>query len=489
MVELSDLVAVEGLGLNPIHLAESARPLRWVATSELPDPTPFLEGGELLLTTGLETKGWRTQWSGYVQRLVDAGVVAVGLGVGLTHAVPPAALVRACQRHDLSLVEVPRETAFVAVSQAAARLLEDEEAAAARISLDFQRRLTQAALGMDTAALLERLGQLLAGAAAVVSRDGQVEAGPSGPDPGLLDVVAVTKEARRIRGQGFGAISTVAEPGCTTVVRPIGLEGRPASYLAVAIAGAMGTPQRSAITTAGVLLSLAVERRAERRSADRRLRARALDFVLRDDRRTAAVLLEAAEPPIRLPSRLCILRAAGDPDAVADAMSRVEDAGLLVGVVDDELVCVAPAQRAGDLAGDVLADSLQVGVGRAVGAVEARRSYETAGFALGETTPAAPLRQWDDLADAGPVGLIPASAARAYADSFLAPLDGEHRTLLASFLRHHGSRGAVADELGVHRNTVRNRVAEIERRLAASLDDPGIRAGAWIALRVADADR
>ena len=29
------------------------RPLSWVHVSELADPTPFLEGGELLLTTGL----------------------------------------------------------------------------------------------------------------------------------------------------------------------------------------------------------------------------------------------------------------------------------------------------------------------------------------------------------------------------------------------------------------------------------------------------
>jgi len=29
-------------------------PVRWVHTSELDDPGPYLEGGELLLTTGLK---------------------------------------------------------------------------------------------------------------------------------------------------------------------------------------------------------------------------------------------------------------------------------------------------------------------------------------------------------------------------------------------------------------------------------------------------
>ena len=30
------------------------RPVRWVHISELADPTPWLSGGELLLTTGLQ---------------------------------------------------------------------------------------------------------------------------------------------------------------------------------------------------------------------------------------------------------------------------------------------------------------------------------------------------------------------------------------------------------------------------------------------------
>ena len=36
-------------------------PVRWVHISELPDPTPWLAGGELLLTTGLQLTDERTQ--------------------------------------------------------------------------------------------------------------------------------------------------------------------------------------------------------------------------------------------------------------------------------------------------------------------------------------------------------------------------------------------------------------------------------------------
>ena len=74
VVTVADLVAMPGLGLRP---APGAPPLdgpvlRWVATSELADPTPYLEGGELLLTTGLGTRGWSQEWTAYVDRLADA---------------------------------------------------------------------------------------------------------------------------------------------------------------------------------------------------------------------------------------------------------------------------------------------------------------------------------------------------------------------------------------------------------------------------------
>ena len=41
----------------------------------------------------------------------------------------------------------------------------------------------------------------------------------------------------------------------------------------------------------------------------------------------------------------------------------------------------------------------------------------------------------------------------------------------------------MADELGLHRNTVRNRLDVIEATLPGALDDPQIRASAWIALQ------
>src|SRR5690606_30978316 len=64
-------------------------PVRWVAVSELTDPTPYLEGGELLLTTGLRWSH-ETDAARYVRRLVDRGVAGLGFGLGVVHDQVPS---------------------------------------------------------------------------------------------------------------------------------------------------------------------------------------------------------------------------------------------------------------------------------------------------------------------------------------------------------------------------------------------------------------
>ena len=53
MLTVADILETEALRLTLRGgLAGVERPVRWVHISELEDPTPWLRGGELLLTTG-----------------------------------------------------------------------------------------------------------------------------------------------------------------------------------------------------------------------------------------------------------------------------------------------------------------------------------------------------------------------------------------------------------------------------------------------------
>ena len=325
MLSVAELLAQPQLGLRAHLLPQPDLGVRWVATSELTDPTPFLEGGEVLLTTGLDTRGWRREWQPYVARLRVAGVAALGLGVGLTHRRVPVALVNACRDGDLNLFEVSRQRTFVAISQAAAALLDRDEDATARRLVEIQRGLVQAALRSDDPeVLLLRLADAVDGAAALFDRDGVCRHGPVGPCAASLDPAVVAAEVARIRSHGSRASASVVSGGTSIVVLPLGVGPRPEGFAAVGIAGRFGETQRSATTTGVALLSLAEQRRVDRRTTDRRLRTRALELLVAADTNAARIVLAArtgtSPDDVALPPRTRLLRADGHPDAREDAI-------------------------------------------------------------------------------------------------------------------------------------------------------------------------
>src|SRR5664279_5294165 len=76
------------------------RRIEWAHSIELADPSPWLRGGELLLTTGLRLPfAGDDELRSYVDRLNRAGVVALGFGVGLSHARVPDAMVAVSYTH------------------------------------------------------------------------------------------------------------------------------------------------------------------------------------------------------------------------------------------------------------------------------------------------------------------------------------------------------------------------------------------------------
>ena len=52
------------------------------------------------------------------------------------------------------------------------------------------------------------------------------------------------------------------------------------------------------------------------------------------------------------------------------------------------------------------------------------------------------------------------------------------------WLAHHGQTSAAASELGVHRHTLRSRIATAAHLLQRDLDAPDSRAEIWTALRL-----
>lgn len=128
-IELETLLRDYLLGLVLIAGAagdDESRPVQWVHSSDLEDPTPFLTPRTVLLTTGRQFSASleHDQADAYVRRLKEAGVTALGVAIGLEWDRIPPTLIDACERRQLPLFRVPYDTPFIAIVRTAARLIE-----------------------------------------------------------------------------------------------------------------------------------------------------------------------------------------------------------------------------------------------------------------------------------------------------------------------------------------------------------------------------
>ena len=142
-------------------------PVRWVHISEILDPTPWLSGGELLLTTGMQLDT-PAQAREYAARLADHHLAGLGFGTGFKHATVPEALLEVAAEREFPVFEVPYELPFIAITEAAFTQLVNEQYAVLRRALAAQERLERIVLserGLE--ALVSALATLI-GAAVVV---------------------------------------------------------------------------------------------------------------------------------------------------------------------------------------------------------------------------------------------------------------------------------------------------------------------------------
>src|SRR5215207_679020 len=138
-------------------------PVRWVHISELEDPTPWMSGGELLLTTGLQLDTPKRQRA-FVARLADHQLAGIGFGTGFTHPSVPKALLTAARERELPLFEVPYEVPFIALTERAFSRLVNEQYAVLRRAISAHERLERIVLaerGLD--AVVAALATLIGG--------------------------------------------------------------------------------------------------------------------------------------------------------------------------------------------------------------------------------------------------------------------------------------------------------------------------------------
>jgi purine catabolism regulator len=498
---VGQVAALPDLGLSVrTTSADLDRTVRWVAVSEHADPTPWLEGGDLLLTTGMSITGEDEPAAEYVTRLVAADVAALGFGVGLSHQSVPAALVAAAEAAGLPLLEVPQPIPFVALSKAVSRLLTAEEYAESATSFESQRRLIRAALAEPGAAgVIPVLAKQVGGFALHLDPSGAVVA--AYPSSSAARAGALGAELDRLRSRGLLASAAVATAEEHVVILPIGVKGAAEGFLVVGSPRVLRSADQAVMNLAVSVLSWqASQPTATEAGMDawrRLLLSSAAEHGLEQE------ILDGLGLPGLHPRRAVAVAVRGVNDApVADAdLSMVHRSGSVVLCrTDGGLTGFAAVEDDGTPSSVVRALADVPGV-RVVGVscvldltdpanVRQSRHQAAQAAAIGSG-----LRLYEDEPARGLTSLLDAATTSAWAQGYL----GELRTsaegpelmdTLRAWLDQHGQVDAAAQRLGIHRHTVRHRLRRAEGVLGRSLDDPAVRADLWFALaavRLADA--
>lgn len=470
-VPLTALLARDDLGLTRIAGPDDpGTALHGAQTSELADPSPYLLGGELLLTAGVHITGTAPgDWAdAYVERIVGAGGVALGFGVAPVHDTVPRALVDACERHGLPLLEVPPRTPFSAVARAVWQLMAQARLTELRRVAEAQQSLAAAASRPDPVpSVLRQLARRVGGAAVLYGPDGAVLA-EAGRLPDALPAGALAALARQVTSRGSASASDTAG-GVRLAAYALGA-GR-GFVLAVALPG--GSSGDHTITSvAAVLLSLLT---GEQLSGSGAARSSAL----------VRLLLGAAPEdvaPVLGGGPWTVVHARPDghaPDPVAASALGAALGTPLVDLGADVVRALLPGDRAPAAQPGW---TLGVSAPAAPGEWPAADAQAARALARARATRVPLVRH---AARPALAALVDPEDAAAHARALLAPLAGSPALAetLRTWLSLHGSWDRTATALAVHRNTVRQRITRCAALLEADLDDPDVRMELWFALR------
>ncbi|MEW2422810.1 PucR family transcriptional regulator [Streptomyces nigra] len=319
-------------------------PVRWAHVSELADPVPYMEGGELLLITALQLDAEDPEaMRRYVRRLAGAGVVGLGFAVGVNYEEIPKALVDAADEEGLPLLEVPRRTPFLAISKAVSAAIAAEQYQAVTAGFAAQRELTRQALTSGPEGLLAALASQVNGWAALYDASGAVVA--TAPEWAGRRAARLTADVERLRERPAPASSVVGGPENEDRVElhSLGTGRRPRAALAVGTAAALGTAERYAVHSAIALLTLTTERSRSLQAAEQRVGAAVLRMLLAgqpDHARAVAGGLYGGL--LDAPFRVIVAEAA--PVSAA----RVVDSGTRVALTKASAAALVVAADAGD---------------------------------------------------------------------------------------------------------------------------------------------
>lgn len=491
--------------------------LRWVEPSELEDPTPYLLDGEFILTAGLPflgDGGSPRKVDAYVQRLVGAGVGALGFGLEPYFDAVPEALVTACRRHNLTLVEFPRTVPFAAIGLAFSQLLESDNARVFRQLADTNRQLMRAVLSARPEhELLAALAQRVPVWALLVGADGRVRArssaaGSAGP-PGAVELSALQPLLKRLlAGSGPRVEMESLEEPVSSLVFGHPLRSTRDANLGALVLGSGGplTPAQNSVVSSVVgLLELLVRQRTSGSLAPSQL---ATALLLHPESATSGgtkhvnglrdLLAQSISSTRSAPLRV-VQGVKAEPGGPGDSpvrellqWRRMFDTKL-VEITDYGFTAVTRLKVDDALLAETEALGWRLVVGDATEFQELASAYRRATSLRARVEATGRSARVDEVTWTV-AGLLGREAGTMLAARLLEPVlsqeDPERRNaqlaVLRTWLAENGSWDATAKALGLHRNSVRRQVNALAELLDTDLNLAQVRAELWFALQYVD---
>ena len=422
----------------------------------------------------------------------------------------PAELVAAARRHGLPILEVPKQTPFIAISRAVSKAVAADEYAAVTKTFTAQQALTKAALstaGPDR--LVRLLAQQVSGWVVLLDPAGAPIA--ASPETARSKVAALVPEMKVLAAHR-GTVSSGFPLGADTVsLQSVGTGQRGRAFLAVGRPGPLSAADRHLVNAAVMLLTIRLEQSSATDAGLGKLRSAVVRLVLSGQSELARPIAE--QFATGLPKEpVTVLVATGD---ITDVDAQLDDPhapspGMLVAQLGDELVVLVSGgpDAAAECATRIeLAGLSRDGAGRPVVSSSASRDPRpTPPSPPPIDRPCRPTRSVGALAGPSPrsaksrcPGSPRCSARTRPAPSpnhCCAPLlahdlagRGDLVNSLRAWLSHHGQWDPSAAALGVHRHTLRHRITTVGELLGRDLDSPGTRSELWLALEIIEPGR
>jgi len=185
-----DITVEEALGLPCLAGARLLagrqglqRRIRVVNIMEVPDIVRWMRGGELLLTTAYPVREDPGALTGLVPQLFDRGLAALGIRIGPYMEAPPPGMLAAADRLGFPIIEIPTGTTFNDILSEVLSTILNRQAVALERSQAIHEKLTAVAAGGGSFQdLMETLSGLLQRRTAIIGPYGDTVAA-AGPEP------------------------------------------------------------------------------------------------------------------------------------------------------------------------------------------------------------------------------------------------------------------------------------------------------------------